>query len=408
MLITELISRWTGFLKRQESPFKINILKNLAQRFSVFLAFDYQSIYVSRLGASPLVLGYISSISGLGITLLSIPTGIIADRFGIKKIILLISTFFLISALIFGIATSWQVAAIAMVLTSIGLTLNGTLCPMICGSTLDSSERVTGMGICDTISFFPKLIAPLIGAYLITFFGGMNVQGIRPLYHIQLIGLVIAILVIYKWFENPSKLSNRPDKKDTNIFKNFREMISEGTIVKRWLVLTLISSFPRQVLFYVPLFAAEIKGANQFIIGGMATASTLVLVFLAAPLGHFADTYGRKKVLGISSGLVCLSYLLLIFSKSSVLLLISGFLSGFSLNIGQTLMAIGADLVPSKYLGSWFGVLGFFRGLIGILSPIICGIIWVSIAPQSVFLLLVFMQILSYFVILTVPTSVTK
>lgn len=403
---TGLISKWVGFLKRQETPFKVNILKNLAQRFATYLTFDYQSIYVLRLGASPLLLGYISSISGLANTLISIPSGIIADRFGIKKVLLMIITISTLAAFFFGASTSWQIAAIGLILSAMAITLNGTLCPMICGSTLASDERITGIGICDTISFFPKLTAPIIAAFLITLFGGMNVQGIRPLFYFQIIGLAIAFLIIYTRFENPSAL--KVESRETSIFSDFRKMILEGTMVGRWLLIVFISSFPRQVLFYIPLFAAEIKGADQFIIGGMGAASTLVLVFLAVILGHLADSYGRKKVISVTSGFVCLSYLLLIYSPNNIILLLSAFFNGFLTTIAQSHMAIGADLVPKKYLGSWFGVVGFSKGLIGIVSPIICGLLWDIVSPQSVFFLLIIMQLISLGVLLTVPTSITK
>lgn len=98
-------------------------------------------------------------------TLLSIPAGLISDRLGLKKVFLFTLTTYILSALAFGLALSWEFAAIAFALSSVAFTLDRTACPMICGASLDSSERVTGMGICDTISFFPQLIAPLIAAF---------------------------------------------------------------------------------------------------------------------------------------------------------------------------------------------------------------------------------------------------
>jgi MFS family permease len=208
--IFEIIKSWIFFLKRQHDAFKTNILKNFAQKFSTSLTYQYQSIYISSLGASPLLLGYISSLGGVVNTLLSIPAGIIADRFGLKKVFLFTIMIYILSALVFGLAFSWEMAAIALVLSSAALTLDRTTCPMICGATLDSSERVTGMGICDTISFFPQLIAPLIAAFLISMFGDLTAKGIRPLYFLQITGLFIAFIVTYTKFENP-KLNEKRD-----------------------------------------------------------------------------------------------------------------------------------------------------------------------------------------------------
>jgi len=403
---TALLREWGGFLRRQDNPFKVNILKNLAARFAVNLTFQYRAIYLSLLGANPVILGYITSLGGVVNTLLSIPVGVIADRVGIKNVFLMSLSLAILSSVLFGLAGSWQLAAVAFVLSMVYFTLNRTVCPMICGATLSSEERVTGMGICDTISFFPQLIAPIIGASLITYFGGMNVQGMKPLFYLQIVGLAIAFLIIYVKFENPV-FQTSADRK-TSVFSDLRDVLTEGIMVKRWILLTMLSNFPWSVMFYVPLFAAEFKGADQYVIGGMSTASTIVLVFFAIPLGHLADTRGRKNVITAGVVLICLSYLVLIYAPSSVFLLLSGFLSGFTMTVGQSQMAIAADLVPKKFLGSWFGILGFFRGLISIVAPLVCGLLWDAVSPSSVFFLLIGVLMINLGVLHSVPTSITK
>lgn len=403
--IISLIMNWINFLKRQESSFKINILKNFAQRFSYNLTFQYQPIYLTSLGASPIILGYINSMNGLVNTLISIPTGIIADRFGIKRVMTITLILAISSALIFGLASSWEMAAIALILSGAVNIIDRTVCPMICGSCLDSSERLTGMGICDTISFFPQLIAPILGATLITYFGGLNAQGIKPLFYLQVAGLFIALIIIQLWFINPK--SQSPGK-TTKVFENINEIFKEGKMIKRWLLLTMVSTFSWQVMFYTPLYAAQIKGANQFIIGGMSAASSVVFVFFAIPLGQLSDRIGRKKIATIAGSLLILSYLILILSPSDIFLLLSGFLGGFSMSYMQNLIAISMDLVPIHRLGGWVGIQGFCRGLVGIASPIICGYLWSYISPSSVFILLASTQILSLIMLNLLPTEITS
>lgn len=370
------------------------------------LTYQYQSIYLSSLGASPLILGYIGSLNGLINTILAIPTGVLADRVGIKKVLLMTITVSILSAVVFAVAGSWQIAAVAMALSGVSWILDRTVCPLICGSILESHERVTGMGICDTISFLPQLIAPIIGATLITYFGGLNASGIRPLYYLQVAGYAVAFLIIYLRFQNPS--SRMGGKRENSIFQDLGTVLREGKLVPRWILLTLLSGFPYQVLFYTPLFAAEIKGANQFIVGGMSTASTMVFVLFAVPLGHMADTYGRKKVVSVAALLVALSYLVLVWAPSDFFLLLSGFMAGFIMTVIQSQMAISVDLVPARHLGSWYGLLGFIRGVIGIIAPILCGYLWDLVSPQSVFYLLAAVQIMALAVLLTVPTEITR
>lgn len=396
---------WAGFLQRQESPFKVNIMRNLVKNLAVNLTYQYQPIYMTSLGATPLILGYLNSISGAVNTVLSIPTGVLADKVGIKRVLLLTLGISILSTLVFGVANTWQVAAVGLILSAVAFILDRTSCPMICGSTLGTEERVTGMGICDTVSFFPQMIAPLIGATLITYFGGMNAQGIKPLYWIQVVGLVVSFIIVWTKFTNPRQLTVGGK---SSVFSNISNVFKEGTMVKRWILLTMVSSFWWQVAFYIPLYAADIKGAGQFIVGGMSAASTVVFVFLAIPLGHLADTWGRKKMITVAGGLIVLSYISLIYAQSDLVLILSGFLSGFSMTVGQTQMAIAVDLVPKKYMGSWFGLLGFFRGLVSIVSPIVCGYLWSNVSPESVFWLIMLTQIGNIGMLYTVPTSITR
>ena len=403
--LRDIIKDWAGFLQRQESPFKVNIWRNLIKNFTTNLTYQYQPIYMTSLGASPMILGYLNSISGLVNTALSIPTGILADKYGIKRVLLLTMAIYLISAIVFGLSTSWAIAAMGLILSAVALILDRTSCPLICGSTLATEERVTGMGICDTVSFFPQLIAPIIGATLITYFGGMNIQGIRPLFWIQAGGTLASLFIVWSQFTNPGShtLGER-----AGVFSNISLILREGTMIKRWILMVMLGSFWWQVAFYNPLYAAEVKGADQFIIGGMSAASTMVFVFLAIPLGHLADTWGRKKMILVGGFLMMLSYGLLIFANNDITLLASGFLSGFSMTIGQSQLAVAVDLVPKKYMGSWFGLMGFFRGVVSIVSPVICGFLWSNVSPESVFWVIILSLLGSMLVLLTVPTSITR
>jgi len=394
------------FVTRQEDAFKVNLLRNQASNFASNLTTQFQPIFLSALGASPLILGYMASLSGLIGTVISIPIGNSIDKVGIRKA-LLVGTFLMtLSAVVFSVASGWQIAVVAFILSTFGFTLSGTACPMICGTMLKSHERASGMGLCDTISALPGLAAPIIGAFIITSFGGMNVEGLRPLYYLQAVGFVVSLIIIYLWLKVPPFIGENSASR--NFFADLKHILFQGKITKRWIALSMLSSFPMQVGFYITLFAANVKGANQFVLGGMSIASSLIMVVLGIPIGRIADRFGRKKVITSAVLLVCLSYLILIYAPNSEALLLCGLLSGFGITVFQIQMAISADLVTKEYLGSWYGLLGFFRGLINIVSPIICGYVWSAFSPAA-FLFLLFGVQLMYLGMLTIaPTSITR
>jgi MFS family permease len=139
--------------------------------------------------------------------------------------------------------------------------------------------------------------------------------------------------------------------------------------------------------FWYP-FVSEIKMADQFIVGGMATIGILITTLLATPMGRFADKIGRKKIYYLLNPIIALSYLSIILVPVGhpVLLMIPAILRGFSMIVGIVIVgSMTAELVSPMYIGRFRGLLGLFGGLAGILAPIVGGIVWETFGPNYVF-----------------------
>lgn len=400
-MIGKTIRNSLDFVRRQRRPFKVNMARLVVRNFSLGLTQQYQSIYISELGAGPLELGYATSIGGLASTLITVPVGWLADRYGIKKMLLASLILSIIGFAIFGSAWNWQATIIALAATTFAFQIGMTVCPMICGSTLASSERTTGMQLCDTVSALPRLVAPVVAAYLITIFGGMTVEGIRPLYWIEVGGLLMAFLIFFKYFSNPRE---RDDSEPLAFLGGVKRVLEEGLMVKRWIVFTMLSVMPWFMTIYVPLYARELKGADQFTIGSMDAAYYLLIVLLAIPMGIIADRFGKKRLITLMTPLYCLSLLLTVYAPSSLALVVAGFLSGFQWIILVTQGSIWVELVPQELLGSWSGILSLSRGLISIISPVLGGVLWNFLGPEYVFYFLVATQLIRLPILATIPS----
>ena len=156
-------------------------------------------------------------------------------------------------------------------------------------------------------------------------------------------------------------------------------------------------------------FAHEIKDADQFIIGGMASASLVVQVLFATPLARLADKKGRKKLFYALAPLYWASNLLLVFASTPELLIVSGILLGFQNIVSISVLAsIRAELVPVDCLGRWLGILSIFGGLASIVASIMGGIIWENFSPGYIFLLPVVIDILVRIpVMASIPETLT-
>ncbi|UCH56791.1 MAG: MFS transporter [Candidatus Bathyarchaeota archaeon] len=396
------IQRGAQFVRRQKRPFKVNMAKQMVSNFSFGLTQQYQSLYISELGADPLQLGYVTSLGGVASTLITAPIGWLADRYGIKRMILASLLVSVLGYSIFGLATSWQMTALALIATTFAYQIGFTVCPMICGRTLASRERATGMQLCDTLSALPRLAAPIVAAYLITILGGISVEGIRPLYWIEVTGLVIASLIFFRYFTDPPGGEN---SRHLRFSEGIRRVLREGVAIKRWIALSMLSVLPMYMSIYVPIYAREVKGASPYTIGLMDAAFYLVIVLLAIHIGLSADRHGKKRLITLMTPLYAASLLLLVLAPNELTLIAAGFLNGF---LWLTLVVQGSifvELVPRELLGSWSGMTMLFRGFVNIASPTLGGLLWDSLGPEYVFYFLIAVWLLRLLIIATIPAT---
>jgi MFS family permease len=389
-----LIGRAISFVKRQEKPFKVNMLRASFQQLFISLTQQYQPIFIVGLGADPFQLGLVNSIGGVACAVISLPTGWLADRYGIRKMFLLGIPLVAVGSLIFFLSRDWLMIIPALFITLLSLQILMTVCPMVCGRYLKMKERATGMQLCDTISAIPTVISPVIAAFIITEFGGLTPEGIRPLYGLQIIGfLFMFLLVFWHYRDTIGRKDSTKFRAERGFKENMREILVKGKNVKKWIVYRALSNVSWFLsLVYLPLFVVEVKGADQFVLGGMATISMIVPLLLSIPMGRLADTIGRKKVIYTVTPFYIISIILLIYAPNTNILLISSFLQGFLMLGLVTQGAITQELVPPRLIGTWWGILSLLSGIMRVLGPIIGGFIWSFLGPVYVFLFILFLE----------------
>jgi len=180
--------------------------------------------------------------------------------------------------------------------------------------------------------------------------------------------------------------------------------------MERWVVFDCTSKLPYYVgtTVYVPLFAVKVKSADQFTLGAMATGLAVTPPLFSLPMGKLADIMGREKVIYVTTSIYCLSLLLLVYAPNPTILIISAILQGFSEVVSVIRGAMTAELVPSYLLGSMYGILGLFRGIVSIITPLIGGVIWDIIGPEYVFFFVIATQLLNILLLSTIPETLKR
>ncbi|MFX0201979.1 MAG: MFS transporter [Candidatus Hodarchaeota archaeon] len=368
---------------RQTRNWKIISVRSLFNRFFENLTIGYQSVYISLLGADPIQLGLVNSVSNISGSLISAPLGWFQDKFSLKNIFLSGVALSLVVTALFGIATTWVIIIPAMLLYS--LALNVGSCLTICDISIKNLDRSTCKGVCDGLFQIPSLFAPLIAAFVITLFGGISVKGIRPLYWTQLVGSLVLFLILVIFL---TEIERPPVRQSQGFLTDYKDVFKNGYGLKRWILFSIVNIFMLNMLTpFTQLYAYEIKEADQYILGGMITAGFLTIVILSPYFGTLADKIGRKKVAFLLEPFYLASLLLLVYAPSHLFLLVSALLNGFNLLRSFVCFTpMQVELVPIEYRGRWRGFLGLLTGLISIPAPIIGGLIWNILGPSFLIL----------------------
>jgi MFS family permease len=382
-LVVSFIRELREVWRRQHLNWRTVVTRAVFNRFFNQMVTQYSNIYIRALGASPIELGAVNSASGLGSTMVSLPLGYMQDRYSVRKLYLVGVALATFVPLLYALAFRWEFIAVAILLS--GLTARLASCVIICDLSLPNEDRATGKALCEGIGALPGLLAPTAAAIIITWFGGLTAEGIRPLFWIQFVVQVILFLFValkLSEVERPKLESKRFDP-----VGDFREVFRRGSSTKRWLLFLSLNMFSSGLMVpYRYPYANEIKGANQFIIGGIATATVLTEAIFATPMGRMADRIGRKKLFFMLLPLSCLSNIIYILAPSPEWLLLAGFLAGFRMVAMFSYGSMTPELVPRDCIGRWRGLIGLCTGLVSIPAPIIGGLIWENLGPEWVFI----------------------
>lgn len=378
------------FARRQTHDFKVMLARRTLHGLATGLTTQYSSIYATRLGASAVQLGSLQSVGNAVGALASLPAGWFIDYYSLKNVFLLGTALLALSSLVYFAAPFWTWLYVAIIIYQVGSRITCTACTVTCAAELPNEARATGRGLCRTLASPVAIATPLLAAWLISKFGGISVEGIRPLFGVQALVFVTILLLLLTRL-SAARAENGPGDGE-GILSGFVRVFSQSRDVARLMAIIGLTELPWTIAQpFMPVYAHDFKGANEFVLGGIAITSALVPMLASIPLGRLADRHGRKKLLFAIAPLAYAGNLFLVFGPASgvgasMCLLTYGLLFGFN-SIGMALASsMAAEIMPQEQMGRWIGVIGLFRGLLSIPAPMLGGLIWEHIGPQYVFL----------------------
>ena len=233
-----------GFVRRQKHNYRVGVVRSSADSFLMGFTNQYNAIYTVGLGADSVQLGSLSSIGSALSALVSIPTGWLVDRKGVRLFSLLAIILSAGGALFYALAHDWHVLIAAAVLASMATRFSSTSSSVICADSVQNQDRVTAQNLCGILSSVASTISPLVAAYLVTAFGGMNQEGIRPLYTLRFAGYGLVFLFVAFKLREPQWEHLGEAKRSLGFISDFRQLFQGRPGLKRWVIVSALTALP--------------------------------------------------------------------------------------------------------------------------------------------------------------------
>lgn len=405
----------------------VTSLKNLDKRFKVVLAaigvyngansltLNYNQLYAVALGASPLELSSLNSVGSVISSAISIPAGWLIDKYGVKRVLVAGLVLCTVVSALYGYATSWLTLLPAIMLMQLGFKLIMPLADIIFISTTRAENRARLMGLSRTVWAIPSLLTPMAAAMIVTLYGGITVQGIRPLYFIQLLTIVATVFfVVFKLEElhTRSAVGEYGQRAgETGLFEDFRDLFRGESSLMRWVVLMGVWRFEISISMpFITLWMVYVKGADPYILGAVSTIGMVVSALLQIPIGIMADNMGRKKTFLIIRPLTYLGTIILVIAFNPQMLMLIGllgalgFMGGFSDLSFIPLITMFWEVVPMEKRGRWFGITGIFD-ILSVPAFLLGGLLWQEGLEELVLILPLLIEV---FIIMPLVLSVPE
>ena len=365
------------------------------QTLSMFLAWlwwPYKSLFILELGATNEILGLLVMVETLGGMFFQIPGGVLADRYGRKRVIIASAILGFGSPLIYLFAGDWIQLVPAMLLASTASLSRGAMNALIAES-LPTDKRGAGFAAISFVQKIPNVFTGIIGGVIMDHFG--VIPGVRVVLT-GVIGVSALSVVIYWMFLEETLLPE--SRKDTKLELNLGSIRELGSMPREAWVLTIVaglSSFSvRMVFSFTVPYVINIMGLSKTEYGAISTVVSLVSMFLTLPGGVLSDRIGRKQTVVISRMIASLSTIGIPLSTSVLTLGAFRVTGSIGSGLGGTFMrvrggpvwqALVADMTPAEGRARMMGLMGTFVSIIGTPASYVGGYLTDNVSPEAPF-----------------------
>lgn len=331
-------------------------------------------------------LGLIAAIPYMVQVLLAIPTGMLSDRFGSKKLLMI--SFITAAG---GALLASQSSAPIMLILAVCLLYANTVIYHPASYSFTTRlfkvrDRPKALGIHGAGGTFGMALGPLSVSILI----GLFAFGWRQVYLFWLLPVFLGLTLVLRIKSEPREDFQDQEKNPTSPEKqivNMDSLISLNLII--FLVFVSIRMLAGQMIeTFFTVYMTEERNVNS-VLSSLVYGGGTLTGLIAAPIGGImASKIGDKKWVLISLSLAYLSLGVALIIPDIVLFAVFYLIYGFCNTLSMAAnSSIVAALSPSRQRGLGYAVYFLPGEIMGVVAPVVASLIAITFGLTSIFII---------------------
>jgi MFS family permease len=358
----------------------------------------YFSLYVFGLGGTEISIGLITALGSATFVIFAIIGGHIADLYGRKKLVGLMTVVVGLSQFLVAFAPNWQFLTLAIIITNICWIFEPAFWAILADS-INEQKRGTAFAFYSCLSFLPWAIMPSVGGYLIDVHGVL--VPMRWSYiGLALVGVTAGIIRLCMLTETISPQNRQAGERNSlkELGKLVKDAFKGHLKTWSWMPHSALALAAIYVLWafeyglvepYWIVYAEEIIGVTSTQWGIITAAgSAISIVSKILLVGKLLDKFSRRKILLATTASDVFTYLLFIrcgmFTQVLTLWIVGSFIWSF---YEPAYSSLEADLIPGERRGRVFAAFGVAWSAFTVPASLIGGFVYERVNPELSFIM---------------------
>lgn len=358
-----------------ERQFQLLLLTNVMAPLGTALLSPVLDSLIEPFGASPASIGLmVSAFTAPAIFLIPV-TGMIADRYGRRPVLLFGLLCFGSAGTAIALTTDFRIVLTLRLFQGLGFAALSPIVITSIGDLYEGSKEATGQGLRFTGSGVVQTVFPLAAGVLV-------VMAWQYPFLLHLIAFPIA-LAVYLWFEEPVDSERvEEDSKTDDEKRDLDEQLDQirGLIVQRRVAAMLAARGTPNIVFigfltYNSILVVEVLGGTPAQAGVLAALGSISYAGSASQAGRITARFESRLYPLIAMNVALAAGITVVFLAPTIWvayggIVVKGIGFGVLLSIYRSIVT---DLAPPKLRGGLVGIAESMGRLASTLTPIAMG-----------------------------------